>query len=43
MDRDPSAAALVFGDTTLDHAALEARSFALARQDGRLLRRKEAA
>ncbi|MCK6233447.1 amino acid adenylation domain-containing protein [Stenotrophomonas indicatrix] len=32
MDRDPSAAALVFGDTTLDHAALEARSFALAAQ-----------
>ncbi|QNA96041.1 enterobactin synthase subunit F [Stenotrophomonas maltophilia] len=30
MDRDPHAPALVFGDTTLDYATLEARSFALA-------------
>ncbi|HEL3169898.1 TPA: enterobactin synthase subunit F [Stenotrophomonas maltophilia] len=32
MDRDPHAPALVFGDTTLDYATLEARSFALAAQ-----------
>lgn len=32
MDRDPQATALVFGDTTMDHATLEARSFALAAQ-----------
>lgn len=32
MDRDPQATALVFGDTGLDHATLEARSFALAAQ-----------
>ncbi|KAA8993843.1 amino acid adenylation domain-containing protein [Stenotrophomonas cyclobalanopsidis] len=32
MDRDPQATALVFGDTGLDHGALEARSFALAAQ-----------
>lgn len=32
MDRDPHAPALVFGDTTLDYATLEARSFALATQ-----------
>ncbi|HIE1100463.1 amino acid adenylation domain-containing protein [Stenotrophomonas maltophilia] len=32
MDRDPQATALVFGDTELDHATLEARSFALAAQ-----------
>lgn len=30
MDRDPQAPALVFGETALDHATLEARSFALA-------------
>ena len=32
MDRDPQATALVFGDTTMDHGTLEARSFALAAQ-----------
>ena len=32
MDRDPQATALVFGDSELDHATLEARSFALAAQ-----------
>ncbi|HEL4235932.1 TPA: enterobactin synthase subunit F [Stenotrophomonas maltophilia] len=32
MDRDPHAPALVFGDTALDYATLEARSFALAAQ-----------
>ncbi len=32
MDRDPQATALVSGDTTMDHATLEARSFALAAQ-----------
>ncbi len=32
MDRDPHAPALVFGDTRLDYATLEARSFALAAQ-----------
>ncbi|UUS13971.1 amino acid adenylation domain-containing protein [Stenotrophomonas sp. CD2] len=32
MDRDPHAPALVFGDVALDHATLEARSFALAAQ-----------
>ncbi|AWH53650.1 non-ribosomal peptide synthetase [Stenotrophomonas sp. ESTM1D_MKCIP4_1] len=32
MDRDPQATALVFGDHSLDYAALEARSFALAAQ-----------
>lgn len=32
MDRDPHAPALVSGDTTLDYATLEARSFALAAQ-----------
>lgn len=32
MDRDPQATALVFGDFELDHAMLEARSFALAAQ-----------
>lgn len=32
MDRDPHAPALVFGDAELDHATLEARSFALAAQ-----------
>lgn len=32
MDRDPQAPALVFGETALDHATLEARSFALAAQ-----------
>ncbi|AWH37416.1 non-ribosomal peptide synthetase [Stenotrophomonas sp. ZAC14D1_NAIMI4_6] len=32
MDRDPQATALVFGDTTMDHATLEARSFGLAAQ-----------
>ncbi|WP_294996882.1 amino acid adenylation domain-containing protein [uncultured Stenotrophomonas sp.] len=32
MDRDPHAPALAFGDTGLDHATLEARSFALAAQ-----------
>ncbi|WP_049401309.1 enterobactin synthase subunit F [Stenotrophomonas maltophilia] len=32
MDRGPHAPALVFGDTTLDYATLEARSFALAAQ-----------
>ncbi len=32
MDRDPQAPALVFGDAALDHATLEARSFALAAQ-----------
>lgn len=32
MDRDPQATALVFGDASLDHATLEARSFALAAQ-----------
>ncbi|MCO7397890.1 amino acid adenylation domain-containing protein [Stenotrophomonas maltophilia] len=32
MDRDPQATALVCGDATLEHAALEARSFALAAQ-----------
>ncbi|MBA0449803.1 enterobactin synthase subunit F [Stenotrophomonas maltophilia] len=32
MDRDPHAPALVFRDTTLDYATLEARSFALAAQ-----------
>ncbi|WP_164080070.1 enterobactin synthase subunit F [Stenotrophomonas maltophilia] len=32
MDRDPHAPALVFGDVVLDHATLEARSFALAAQ-----------
>ncbi len=32
MDRDPQATALVFGDTKMDHATLEARSFALAAQ-----------
>ncbi|HCR32230.1 MAG TPA: non-ribosomal peptide synthetase, partial [Stenotrophomonas sp.] len=32
MDRDPQATALVFGDVSLDHGTLEARSFALAAQ-----------
>lgn len=32
MDRDPHAPALVSGDTTLDYATVEARSFALAAQ-----------
>lgn len=32
MDRDPNLPALVFGETTLDYATLEARSFALASQ-----------
>lgn len=32
MDRDPHATALVFGVSTLEHATLEARSFALAAQ-----------
>ena len=32
MDRDPQARALLFGDASLDHATLEARSFALAAQ-----------
>lgn len=32
MDRDPHAPALVFGDAELDHATLEARSFALVAQ-----------
>ncbi|WP_079222119.1 non-ribosomal peptide synthetase [Stenotrophomonas maltophilia] len=32
LDRDPQATALVFGDTTMDHGTLEARSFALAAQ-----------
>lgn len=32
MDRDPHAPALVFGDAGMDHATLEARSFALAAQ-----------
>ncbi|AWH21682.1 non-ribosomal peptide synthetase [Stenotrophomonas sp. ZAC14D2_NAIMI4_6] len=32
MDRDPQAPALVLGAQTLDHATLEARSFALAAQ-----------
>ncbi len=32
MDRDPQATALLFGDVSLDHAGLEARSFALAAQ-----------
>ncbi|MEG0182457.1 MAG: amino acid adenylation domain-containing protein, partial [Stenotrophomonas sp.] len=32
MDRDPQATALVFGEAELDHATLEARSFALAAQ-----------
>jgi len=32
MDRDPQATALVYGNASLDHGTLEARSFALAAQ-----------